>query len=246
MADIDKDLLTALKQAKTKKMFFAFVPKGSDGKLLVSKVKIPAKEIAETKKEIGGGAPVLGKCIGEGGAMVFYVAKQAPPAMAAALKKVVKRDTALTIDPDFRVAGDAEADEPDTGETAPATATPTTSAAAPPAAPPPNAPAPPKDGQTAAPNLGPWQKARQTAIADLKALAMKVAATKHADAKGVLMEINSIMTKLPAAPAPKDIDKLEDFIRHDDAITAAEEVPDHFHKLEIRKPLLEALESLKH
>src|SRR5437868_4806473 len=140
MADVDADLVTALKMAKGKKMFFAFVPKGSDGKLIVSKTKIPPKLIAETKKEIGGGAPVTGKCFGDGGSMVFQVAKAASPALAAAIKKVAKRDTGMTIDADIQLAGDADADEQDTGTAAAATAAPAASAsaatdAAPPAAP---------------------------------------------------------------------------------------------------------------
>jgi peptidoglycan hydrolase-like protein with peptidoglycan-binding domain len=99
--------------------------------------------------------------------------------------------------------------------------------------------------QAPAPNLGPWQAARQTAINDLKALAAKVAATKHKDAVGVLKEIQSIITNLKPSPAPNEIDKLEAYIRHEDVITAAEEAPGHFHKLQIRKPLLAALEGLK-
>ena len=51
--------------------------------------------------------------------------------------------------------------------------------------------------------------------------------------------------KLPAKPAANELDKLEDFVRFDDTIAAAEEVPAHFHKLDIRGPLLKALEGLK-
>src|SRR5262249_51004083 len=105
-----------LKEVKSKKMFFAFVPKGADGKLIVSKTKIPPKLIAEAKKALGGGNAVTGKCFGgDGGAMVFQVAKAAPPALAAAVKKVAKRDTGLTIDPDFQLAGDAAAGEQTAG-----------------------------------------------------------------------------------------------------------------------------------
>jgi hypothetical protein len=51
----DAELATALKQAKGKKMFFAFIPKGgSDGQLIVSKTKIPPKQIAEAKKHLDG------------------------------------------------------------------------------------------------------------------------------------------------------------------------------------------------
>jgi hypothetical protein len=104
----DADLVVALKQAKSKKMFFAFIPKGSDGKLIISKTKVPPRLIAEAKKEISGGTPVTGQCFGDGGRMVFQVAKAAPAVLAAALKRVAKRDTGLTIDPYFQLAGEAE------------------------------------------------------------------------------------------------------------------------------------------
>jgi hypothetical protein len=135
----DADLLAALKQAKLKKMFFAFVPKGTEGKLLISKKKIPPKEIAEAKKEIGGGNPVTGKCFAEEGTMVFLVAKPAAPALTAAVKKVAKRETGLTIDPEFRLASDADV-EADEAEAPGAAAAPQVAA-----------PAPAAPGQAAAP-----------------------------------------------------------------------------------------------
>src|SRR5262245_8163525 len=110
----DKELLQALKMAKSKKMFFAFIPKGTDGKLMVSKKRIPDKEIAEARKKLGGSPPVKGKCFGEDGNMVFQVAKEPSPTLAAVVKKIAKRDTGLTIEPDFQVAADAEAEEPGT------------------------------------------------------------------------------------------------------------------------------------
>jgi peptidoglycan hydrolase-like protein with peptidoglycan-binding domain len=378
------DLAGALKQAKSKRMFFAFVPKGSDGKLIVSKAKIPAKVIAEAKKEVGGGTPVTGKCTGPINAMEFQVAKAAPPTFAAALKKVVKRDAGLTIVAEVVVASDADAEEEDVATAgSPAAASAAPPSAAPPSAPPastanPESSAKPSDsaapaaahlgGKTPAggaaahagsagsaapsgaqgnvqgiqkalqklgydpgkidgimgpntqgaikkfqqasglapdgivgpktqaalakalqggaptggsaagggqgsappeasrggaptgaapatggtpapkgtPKLAGWQNARQTAINDLKAMATKIAATKHGSAAGVLKEIQFIISKLPPAPKLTEIDKLEEFVRNDDTITAAEEVPPHFHALNIRKPLLQALEELKH
>jgi hypothetical protein len=112
MPEIDKDLAEGLKQAKARKMFFAFVPKGgSDGKLLLSKAKVPAKQIAEAKKEIGGGNAVTGKCLGPLNALVFQVVKPAAPALAALIKKVVKRDAGLVVDLDFQQAADADAED---------------------------------------------------------------------------------------------------------------------------------------
>jgi len=246
----DTELLTALKMAKSKKMFFAFIPKGgSDGHLIVSKVKIPPKRIAEAKKEHGGGAPVTGKCIGgDNGAMLFQVAKAAPPALAAAVKKVAKRDTGLSIDPEFQLAGDADAEEQDTG--AAAGAAEVEAKVTPKPLLDPQLTFPQLDGASKDPanmpiDFGAWQIARQKAITDLKALAAKVASTKHGRSVGVLKELNSVIKRLPAKPAPHEIEKLEDFIRNDEAITAAENVPAHFHDLDIREQLLKALEQMR-
>jgi peptidoglycan hydrolase-like protein with peptidoglycan-binding domain len=322
----DANLATALKQAKSKKMFFAFVGKGTDGKLIVSRTKVPAKDIAAAKKQTGGSMAVTGRCFGDGSSsLVFLVAKPPAATLGAALKKVAQRDAGVTIAPDVQLADDADDDDDsNAAATAAPAAAPTPvaagAAAAAPAAPvgatSPAAPGhgdvadiqkalqklgydPGKidglmgphtqaaikkfqqanglavdgivgsktqaaldqalegaaaGGKPAAPaavaqapplNLAPWQAARQTAISDLKALATKVAATKHKDAVGVIKEIQSIITNLKPNPAPNEIDKLEAYIRHEDVITAAEEGPAKFHKMNIRKPLLAALEGLK-
>src|SRR5262249_44712908 len=102
----------------------------------------------------------------------------------------------------------------------------------------------PAQAPAAALNLGPWQAARQSAINELKTLATKVASSKHPGAVGVVKEIHYIIGKLPAKPAPQDIDDLEAFIQEDDSITAAEECPDQLHDMNIRQPLLDALQTL--
>src|SRR5262249_55416435 len=128
----DQELAAALKQARSKKMFFALVAKGAEGKLIVGKKKNLPKNNAGAKKEIGGGTPVSGKCFGENGTMVFLVAKPAPPTLAALVRKIAKREAGMSIDAEFRVGGDADADEPeDTGAAAPAATAP--AADAPPA-----------------------------------------------------------------------------------------------------------------
>jgi hypothetical protein len=104
----DAELLAALKKAKGTEMFFAFVPKGQDGKLIISKVKIRPQDIADARKELGGATPILGKCYGDGGTMVFEVAKPVPPAMVVAIKRVAKRETGLNIAPEFRQHGDED------------------------------------------------------------------------------------------------------------------------------------------
>ncbi len=115
-ATIDQDLVAALKAARGgKPMRFAFVPKGTGGKLLVAK-KVAPKEVAETKKEVGGAAVFQGRCVGENGTLVFEVAKEPPATLAAQLKRWIKEHAGLTWEVTVRVKGDAEeegtADEP--------------------------------------------------------------------------------------------------------------------------------------
>jgi hypothetical protein len=147
MAEVN--LAAALKQAKSKQMFFAFVGKGTEGKLIVSRTKISPKEIAEAKKETGGTA-VTGKCFGDGSGLVFAVAKPAPATLGAALKKAAHRDAGLTIAPDVRVASDADDDDTSPAATGTPGASPDLARAVAPSAPDlsdPNAPTPLAAGQ---------------------------------------------------------------------------------------------------
>ena len=109
-ATIDKDLTTTLKAARGgKPMRFAFFPKGAEGKLLVGK-KIPAQEIAETKKATGAGSVLKGRCVGEDGTLVFYVVKVPPGTLYGQLRKRLKDDAGLTWPIEIRVSADAEAE----------------------------------------------------------------------------------------------------------------------------------------
>jgi hypothetical protein len=218
------DLAAMLRMAKGKKMFFAFVPKGMDGRLLVSKTKIPPKLIVEAKQEIGASVVVKGKCFGPINNMVFQVAKPAPATLAAAIKKVAKRDAGMNLIADFQVAADAESEE-ETADGATAGA--------------------PAAGPATLPNLAIWQAARQKAINELKALATKVAATRHGTAVDVIKEIHGIITRLPASPKANEIDKLEQFLRTDGTITDVERCPAEFHAFSIREPLLQALVTVR-
>jgi hypothetical protein len=230
-AELDTDLITSLKLAKAKEMFFAFIPKGSEGKLIVSRKRIPPKEIAEAKKEIGGGKPVLGKCIGPLGSMVFKVAK-ASATLGPAIKKAAKKASGLTVVPDVQLSGEVE--EAEEGAEAPEAAVAEAEGEEAPA-----------DETMTPEELAAWRNARQNAIKELRALATKVAGTKHASAAGVLKEINTIINKLPEKPKRNEIPRLKTLIREDDTITAAEESPGHFHDLKIREPLLSSLEALQ-
>ncbi|HEV2972277.1 MAG TPA: hypothetical protein VGY55_20045 [Pirellulales bacterium] len=159
--EIDQELATGLKQAKGKRMYFAVVLKGaSDGALIVSKQKVPPKDIAEAKKESGGSTVIKGACFVEDGKYIFEVAKEPPATLPNAIKLIAKRDAGMTINPECRVGTDPDLqEEGDTGASPVATSTA-------PKAPPP--PPPPGVSQTAKPTP-------QTAPKDLAQDAKKYA-----------------------------------------------------------------------
>src|SRR4051812_27283119 len=108
MAD-DKDakLATGLKQAKLAPMYFAFIAKGAnDGKLLVAKKKIGAKEINDAKEEVGGKQVFKGRCFGEGPKMIFEVPKEPPGSLAKQLKTIIQQDAGMTMLVETRLGAD--------------------------------------------------------------------------------------------------------------------------------------------
>jgi hypothetical protein len=145
MAEIDGKLAAALKQARKTPMNFAFVAKASGGKLVLSKKRLTAAEVSETKKAAGGGTVFRGRCVGEEGKLVFELAKEPPATLSKQLKTVVTKDGGLTLKVEARKAPDLveESDEEaPTGSSAPS------GPAAPPpgqGAPAPTAPKPAKD-----------------------------------------------------------------------------------------------------
>jgi hypothetical protein len=93
--------------------------------------------------------------------------------------------------------------------------------------------------------LAGWQAAREKAVGELKAVATAVAATKDPDAPKVIVELQSIIKNLTSAPTtPQQVAEMEKYLA-DDVITAVEEVPPEYGKLNIRKPLLAALAKMK-
>jgi hypothetical protein len=134
MAEIDTQLAAALKQAKGKPMSFAFVAKGpADGKLLVSKGKVAAKQVTEAKAKLGGGTLWRGRCVGDEGSLVFEVPKPPPPTLAAQLKKVISRDAGLTLKVDVRIGQGLEEDDDSAAPAASAAPAPSAAPAASPA-----------------------------------------------------------------------------------------------------------------
>jgi hypothetical protein len=99
MAKIDKDLVGALKQAKTKTMFFALVEKTpGEGTLIVSRNPIPQSAIGDAQKDLGGGGKIFkGHCSTNPttGELVFETDTE-PPAVRT-LKAVISRDAGLNL-----------------------------------------------------------------------------------------------------------------------------------------------------
>ena len=80
MPQVDSQLVANLKLVKTTPMRFAFVTNGpAEGRLLLAKMPpVPPKEIAEAKKQLGGGHVYLGRCRWENDQYVFELAKEPP------------------------------------------------------------------------------------------------------------------------------------------------------------------------
>jgi tetratricopeptide (TPR) repeat protein len=139
MPEIDAELSSALKQARRAPMRFAFVAKGpSEGKLRLAKKSVPAKDVAQARKDLGGGLVWKGRCFGEEGLLIFEVPKEPPATLAKQLKTIITRDAGMTLKVEVRVNSELEAEEGDE-----ATAE---QAAPPPAPPPPGAPPAAGDG----------------------------------------------------------------------------------------------------
>ncbi len=116
---IDTALLNMLHIAKTKEVEFALVMKGgADGALLLERFKIPPQLIVAAKKRTGGSAVLHGRCFFEDGKYIFAMEKIPPATAAQVVKKVVKRDTELTIHAEFRFVAAKPAPGPSKEETA--------------------------------------------------------------------------------------------------------------------------------
>ncbi len=126
-AELDADLASALKAAKTKRHFFAVVLKGSsDGALIVSKQKIGPAKITEAKKESGGSTVLRGVVHGEDGKLVFETDKEPPATLAKTLKTIAQRDAGLMIQAVCKLGVDPDTLPDNLDGDAPKTTSPTT------------------------------------------------------------------------------------------------------------------------
>jgi hypothetical protein len=101
-------------------------------------------------------------------------------------------------------------------------------------------------GDEASGGMEAWQKARAVAVDQLTTVAKAVAATKDPDAKGVIIQLQSIIKNLTHSPDDANkVAELDRYLRDDDVIAAAEEVPPRFGTIKLREPLLKALAALE-
>ena len=145
---IDAELVASLNKAKSAEksacLMYAFAQKGASGTLVINRT-ITGKQVAQAKEKAGGGTLFRGQCFGEEGKIIFEVTKEPPATLAAAIKRTITLDAALTLNVVVRVAPEAEAN----GQAPP---TPTDPASADPNAPMAKSsiPAPPRPGGEAA------------------------------------------------------------------------------------------------
>lgn len=112
----DDQLASALRQAKKMPMNFAFVMVGSsDGVLMVSKKKIPMKDINEAKAESGGKKVMRGRVQFIDGQMVFETSKEPPSTLAKQLKKVIQANAGMMLQIETRLAPDLDEDSDEEG-----------------------------------------------------------------------------------------------------------------------------------
>ena len=82
-----------------RQMFFAYIPKGSLGKLVVRLSKRERDQAAkEVKKTLGGDAPVMGTCLGSLHGKVFKLDKKPADAekLGLSMQRVIKRAPGCT------------------------------------------------------------------------------------------------------------------------------------------------------
>jgi hypothetical protein len=90
-----------------------------------------------------------------------------------------------------------------------------------------------------------WQKAREQVVGQIRQVATAVAATKDPAAKEVIIQLQAIIKNLnPKPEGSQALAELRVFL-NDDLIAAAEEAPPRFGSLQIRQPLLQALQLLE-
>jgi len=212
--DIDMaDLKSSLREAQKKPMFFAFVAKGTEGKLLVEKTKIPPKETAEATKACGGGTIFQGRCFFENDTMIFEIPVEPPGTLAAAIKKVIKTDASMAMNVVVRFnaalvegaegeAGSAETPPPSVA--ASATPPPT---AKPSVATPPSSSSPPPSQPTVATQATPPPPPDPRAALVIKRLNGMSAGIKKAVAGPNKARVQTLFVTVNASIKSKDFEK---------------------------------------
>jgi hypothetical protein len=91
-----------------------------------------------------------------------------------------------------------------------------------------------------------WRTARASAIASLDSLARAVATAKLVDADKTVMLLRAIRANLTESPeTQQQIDELRNYLEDDDVIDAAETPNGYGIEINLRDPLLDALDALE-
>jgi hypothetical protein len=107
-------------------------------------------------------------------------------------------------------------------------------------------PAAPAQGEPSADALAAWQAAREAVVVDIRKAAAAIAATRDPHATAAIIELQAIIKNLTAKPqTPQAVAELERYLKTDDIITHAEDIPRWVATLRIREPLLGALKRLQ-
>ncbi len=173
-ADLQANLKRAQKATGEGPHFFALLAKGGgEGRLIVSRRKIPDKQVAEAKKALGGGTVVKGLCFGEAGQLVFETAKPPAPSWLVTVKKQAKEAGLSALNATFRQGRDDEAVPEPTAEPGEDGA--------------PTAPPQPEAPPDAAAE---WQRR----VADVSARVKAAAAAKHPAARDLILGLSEAQT----------------------------------------------------
>jgi len=91
-----------------------------------------------------------------------------------------------------------------------------------------------------------WKAARSAAIGQLKRLEGAIAAMKHPRGTQAIILVKAIQANLTASPdSARSVGELKRYLQTDDIIAEAEQPNGFGIKVELRKPLLDALSTLE-
>src|SRR4051812_24825905 len=92
-----------LKLAQSQEMQFVVVKGGGAAKLLMSKSKVPPKQVSEAMEQISGKIIARGRCVSEDKTLMFECEKPPASTLAAVLRSAIKDEAKLSPKLETRV-----------------------------------------------------------------------------------------------------------------------------------------------